>query len=64
MKLKQYYGKTITVVDSNEQIFKGIVSDFFFAEDNESGTESIVLETEEGELYEFTEENISRIIEK
>ena len=61
MKLKSYYNKTVKIVDNNDQSFNGIVSDYFFAEDNESGMESIVIETDNGDLYEFTEEDIDHI---
>ena len=61
MTLKQYYNKTVNVVDNNSQVFNGIVTDYFFPEDNESGKESIVIETSGGDLYEFTEDDINKI---
>lgn len=45
MLLKLYYGKSVNIVDTNGQMFNGIVEDYFFPEDNESGLESIVIKT-------------------
>ena len=42
-------------------MFNGIVDDYFFPEDNESGLESIVVKTGSGDFYEFTEETIEEI---
>ena len=61
MSLKTYYGKKVNIVDSNGQMFNGIVDDYFFPEDNESGLESIVVKTGSGDFYEFTEETIEEI---
>lgn len=61
MTLKPYYNKTVNIVDDNNQVFNGIVTDYFYPEDNESEKESIVIETSGGDLYEFTEENINQI---
>lgn len=59
--LKQYYNKKVSIICSNGQTFSGTVDDFFFAEDNESGNESIILKTGSDDFYEFTEEDIERI---
>lgn len=61
MSLKSYYGKKVNIVDTVGQAFNGIVDDYFFPEDNESGLESIVIKTGTGDFYEFTEETIEEI---
>lgn len=61
MSLKSYCGKKVNIVGATGQIFSGIVVDYFFPDDNESGLESIVIKTKNGDLYEFTEETIEEI---
>jgi hypothetical protein len=61
MLLKSYYGKKVNIIDADGREFNGVVDDYFFPEDNESGLESIVVKTGSGGLYEFTEETIGRI---
>lgn len=61
MNLKSYYNKKVKIVDKNGHVFSGIVDEYFFPEDNESGVESIVIETHEGDLYEFAEDTIEKI---
>ena len=64
MDLKKYYNKTVIVINSNDQIFSGVISDYFFPDDNTSMKESIVLETNSGDLYEFTWDDIKSIKEE
>ena len=61
MSLKSYCGKKVNIVDTDGHEFEGIVDDYFFPEDNESGLESIVIKTGSGDFYEFTEETIEEI---
>lgn len=61
MELKFYYGKKVNIVDTNGKSFVGTVSDHFFHDDNESGKESIVIDTYGGDAIEFTEEDIQTI---
>lgn len=61
MSLKSHYGKKVNIVDINGNEFSGIVEDYFFPDDNESGLESIVVKTNDGDLYEFTKETIEKI---
>ena len=60
MSLKQYYNKKVIIVATNGKSISGVVDDYIFPEDNESGLESIVLKTKDG-LYEFTSEDIEKI---
>lgn len=62
MELQSYYNKNVTIIDIDGQTFAGVVSDYFFADENESGKESIVLESKDGDLVEFTENEIKEII--
>ena len=59
--LKIYYGKKVNITDHNGYVFTGVVNDYFFADDNESGVDSIVLETTNGDLFEFTTNDIAEI---
>lgn len=61
MSLKSYLGKKVNIVDTNSQLFSGIVDDYFFPEDNENGLESIVVKTGSSDFYEFTKETIEEI---
>lgn len=63
MNLEQYCGKNISILANNGKTFRGIVTDFFFAEDNDSGMDSIVIKTNSGEFIEFPEDDISEITE-
>lgn len=61
MILKSYYGKKVTVVDVNGQVFTGKVDEYFFPEDNDNGKESIILKTTDNEFVEFTDDTIEKI---
>lgn len=61
MLLKSYYGKHVRITDEKGYVYIGSVTDYFFGDDNESGVDSIVLETSGGDLYEFTANNIVEI---
>lgn len=62
MELQSYYNKNVTIIDIDGQTFSGVVSDYFHADENESGKESIILESKDGELTEFEENEIKEII--
>ncbi len=61
MGLQIYYGKKVSIVATNGRSYSGTVNDYFFPDDNESGKESIVLDTSDGDIIEFTEEDIESI---
>lgn len=61
MNLKQFYGKKVKIVAANGMIFLGMVNDYFFPEDNESGKESIAVDTIEKQTIEFDAESIQKI---
>lgn len=63
MNLEAYCGKKVSVLASNGKTFSGIVDDFFFADDNDSGMDSIIVKTNNGEYIEFPEDDISEIKE-
>ena len=58
MNLKQYIEKNVLISASNGKTFVGIVDEYFHADETDSGTESIVIQTKDGELIEFTENDI------
>lgn len=61
MNLKRYYGQTVSITSINNQLFVGIVSDYFYPEDNESNVESIVVDTPKNGIVEFCEKDIKKI---
>lgn len=58
MNLKQYIGKNVLISASNGKTFKGIVDEYFYADETDAGNESIVIQTADEELIEFTEKDI------
>lgn len=65
MKLIDYEGERVRIVDIDNQIFEGRISDYIYAEDNEPEVEAIVMDCEKGPLsgkaVEFREEDIKVI---
>jgi hypothetical protein len=61
MNLEQYCGKTVSILASNGKTFEGFVDDFFFADDNENGMDSIVIKTNNNKFIEFPEDDILKI---
>jgi hypothetical protein len=61
MNLKQYIGKNVSISANNGNIFKGVVDDFFYADETDTGADSIVVQTKDGGLIEFTENDIANI---
>ena len=62
MGLAQYYGKEVYIISENGKSFVGTVNDYFDAEDNDFGKESIIIDTPKGDVVEFTEDDIQTII--
>ena len=60
MNLKLYYYKNVIIITYDGEMFTGLVDDYFYPEDNETGLESIVVNTNHG-LYEFNENDIKEI---
>ncbi len=60
MSLIEYYNKAVIIYGNNGERIVGIVEDYIYPEDNESGVESIIVKTESG-FYEFTEEDTYEI---
>lgn len=61
MNLKQYDGEKVKIVDVNDQVIYGTVTDYIFPEDNEPEEESIVVASLNGDLLEFYENSIKTI---
>lgn len=61
MELKNYYGTNVKIISVTGQVFFGRVNDYFDAEDNENGMESIVIDTSNGDAIEFTKAAIETI---
>lgn len=62
MNLKTYLNKNVIIIDRENNTYKGYVGDYIFAEDNDDGVESIVLEIE-SDLLEFSANFIKSIKE-
>lgn len=61
MKLKSFYGKKIHIIDNEGNEFVGTINDYIFPEDNENHKESIIVDLENGEAWEFYENDIKTI---
>lgn len=61
MNLAQYYNKTVNIISTDEMGFFGKVSDYVYPEDNETGKESIIIYTANGDYIEFDEDDIKTI---
>jgi len=61
VKLAQFNNKIVKIIAKNGNSFVGLVSEYFYPEDNESDKESIVIDTEEGTAVEFYERDIKTI---
>ena len=61
MQLKQFYNKKVNIVSDEGTAFSGVVTEYFYPEENESGKESIVIDSSTGEVVEFYEEDIKTI---
>ena len=49
MNLKQYYNKQVKIVSKSGKVFWGTVNDYFYPEDNDTGKESIAIDTLDGQ---------------
>lgn len=61
MDLKDYYWKKVNIESVSNGTFSGFVNEYIEPEDNDSGKESIILKTEDGNLVEFEETDIRKI---
>lgn len=57
-----YSGKHAKIVTSDDKIFEGFISEYAYADDNESGNESIIMDSSDGRLIEFEEKDIKDIV--
>lgn len=56
-----YSGKHVKIVTPDNKVFEGYVSEYVYADDNESGNESIIVDTKDGRLIEFEATDIQKI---
>lgn len=61
MNLSKYLWKNVELKSTNGKTWIGYVCDFEEAEDNESGYDSITLDINDGNLWEFDEPDIVSI---
>ena len=61
MDLKQFYNKEVVIVSVNGQVFEGKVNDYIYSDENNLGKESVILDAKNGDIIEFTEEDIASI---
>jgi hypothetical protein len=65
MNLAKYEGKKVEIIDNKNQTWEGIVTDWFYPEDNDPERESIVIKCDIGRFVgsyvEFCEEEVQTI---
>ena len=61
LSLRSFFGKKVTIIDENGNVFFGTVDDYFYPEDNDDGEESIVLSISDSEPIEFRRASIEKI---
>ena len=61
MKLVNFCGRNVTVILTDGSAVTGTVSDYVFPEDNENGKESIIIDTNSGEIIELYEHDMFSI---
>ena len=60
--LKKYYDKTVKIV-CNDGSYHGRIIDYIYPEDNEpEGHESLIVETNDGQIIEFIDDDVESII--
>ena len=57
-----YSGKQVRIVTPDDKVFEGYISEYVYADDNESGNESITMDSLDGRLIEFEETDIKEIV--
>ena len=57
-----YSGKQVRIVTPDDKVFEGYISEYVYADDNESGNESIIMDSLDGRLIEFEETDIKEIV--
>ena len=62
MGLIDYCEEKVRIVSSNGRTFEGVVTDYFYPDDNENGKESIAIDNVDGTIVEFYEEDIASIV--
>lgn len=58
MKLSSFFGEQVRIVTPEGFLFNGLVGDYFFSDENETGEESIVIDMANGEAIELYESYI------
>lgn len=61
MKLVNFYGRNVIVILTDGSYITGTVSDYVYPEDNENGEESIIIDTNSGEIIELYEHDMLSI---
>lgn len=66
MNLIEYEGKKVRITDIDNQVFEGIVSDYVYPDDDDTGLESIIVDCTAGPLsgkpVEFWKKDIKEIL--
>lgn len=57
-----YSGKYVRIITPDNKLFEGFISEYVYADDNESGNESIIMDSSDGRLIEFEETDIKEIV--
>ena len=62
MNLISLCGKSVDILTTSGKFFSGNITDYFYPEDNDSEYDSIVMETNAGDLIEFSADTIEKIM--
>ena len=66
MNLKSYINRKVKIIDVDDHKFEGVVRDYIYPDENDSGLESIIIDCTNGILagnsIEFFEKDIKSII--
>lgn len=50
MNLIKYEGKKVQITDIDNQVFEGVISDYVYPDDDDTGLESIIVDCTSGPL--------------
>ncbi len=61
MNLKRFYNTKVNIITNTGMKFDGIVTDYFYPDENETGKESIVIDSSNSSAIEVYEDDIKEI---
>lgn len=61
LNLKRFYNTKVNIITNTGMKFDGIVTDYFYPDENETGKESIVIDSSNSSAIEVYEDDIKEI---